>query len=972
MRLPSAALLRLYTTKPMAATMPLVMRSDGDGEVRSAPALVFCPPDLGKTDDFAAIPRAGDLGMLGPAATQAVQAAAANGDDDADAAEQRRQTEFISRVEAMLARDEDADNVTRFGESASDASYDFDEYVLLRDAAAAARAAGGAVDTAFDPQFRAFANEGRNGIAGFLEYSMLPLTGFGLQVATANAGSLRETLWSWWIDYCAAQAYNRLAQFSRSGAAAATGGLSLEVYYGHCLNWWLSSSQAEGAREFLLSDGARGLDDVFRPEFWEEARDAIFALYFETVPAADAQGAGGSDGLDFEPIPIDEALFGLRVIHRQTWHLLGYARGELVKTVPLGPREVQRVSIRIMRRRKYTRNSEEATSYETSQESGQTTKDTSEVVSEASDKLNKSLSADVSGGYGPFFQARISGSISNEVSQSSKETNSRLNEVMQKTASRMKRDTKLTVSTEREESYQEERSSELTNPNDEVAVTYLYHRLQQRHWVSTEIGEVQSVVFVPEPLPPVIDEDWVRLNADTIREALLDPDFAQVISAIRREPAALPRTDLARFDAAIAAGTNAIGDYRTFSGAGDLPDILASGQAFYERQYDRRNAADVDEARRRVQTDALLAHIRRNLLYYMRAIWTGEDRDRRLQRFSRMVVPVQWTFVPQGPLPPIGPATPGEVPGEFVPDMSSLRPLSEILDMTGPIGFFLNCSVYRLRDDPGLVNLHQALAYLRALYMRFEVNPSFVTNAGGLTVRQAMVLSPRAMADDFRILYSGARQSWLLRVPNRGEIDWPPVAREQDRSLQTLGIRLWIDGVPQDGDELRIRTFGTGELEDPHLRLIQILYPPPPPAQEAAVFTEELQRQILAVVPELAEDTGPVDDWASLEEPRRDLFRRFRARYLMLRDAGRLVALDTGNLVLELEISRRPALEAFKRLHREVDVLSAYEDLVRRNTGRSPSPAAALCKSARRPRHRARNRGDRQRKPAGDRARRRG
>jgi hypothetical protein len=53
-------------------------------------------------------------------------------------------------------------------------------------------------------------------------------------------------------------------------------------------------------------------------------------------------------------------------------------------------------------------------------------------------------------------------------------------------------------------------------------------------------------------------------------------------------------------------------------------------------------------------------------------------------------------------------------------------------------------------------------------------------------------------------------------------------------------------------------------------------------------------------------------------------------RYLLLRDSGRLVTVDTANLVLELEASKGVALEPFKRLHRYIDVLKEEEERRRR------------------------------------------
>jgi gas vesicle protein len=952
---------RPTTTGPLAAALPLGLRLyDGDTTARLVPARLFSPAVLGKTDDFRAALNGGSLGRIDAtsartapraqvqyperaSASRTVEGAMAippergalamgNGvaaEREAASTDKIRQRDnFLERARELLSPS-GIPTESRFGVSASDATYDFDEYVMLRDAAA--RGAGGGSGTFYDPRFALLRSEAGNGIASFLDYAMIGLSGIELQKARANAGALRELLLSFWTTYCGVRAYNRLAQFPRGDIAAAANGLSPEAYYGVGLGFSLSSVAQDEATEYLLSDGASGLEAELTQAFWLQILDAVFVNYFAQIPAA----TGMQPDYDFDPFATDEVLFGVRVIHRQTWRLLGYARGELVKTIPLGPRESQKVSVRILRRRKVARTSEEATSFETSQESGQTTKDTAEVVSEASEKTAKNLSAEVSGGYAPFFQAKVSGSLSSDIAESSKETNSRLNEKMQKTASRMKRDTKVTVSTEIETTFEENRSSELVNPNDEVAVTYMYHRLQQRHWVSTEVGEVHSVVFVPEPLPPTIDEAWVRRHADAILGALLDPAFAPLVQAIRDEPTTLPRippAEIARFQAALQAGIDATNRSSTFSGARDLPDMLGAGQAAFERQIDRETGFDVDEARRRYRSQVLFDHIRRNILHYLRTIVLEEDRDQRTQRLSRLLVPTQWTFVPSGPIPPVGPAVPGEVQGEFKPIVGTERPVSEVIDPTGPVGFILNCAVYRLRSEPRLANLHEALAYLRSQYMRFDLTLNGNAAAASLTVRQFVVHTPRNFTGSFTIIYRQGRGLWLLEVLGRSEMDWPPVAvRPDDGALDILGVMLWLEGQPTDGAAFQVQLVPTGQLEDPHLKLVRIQYPAPRALDEAQVFTEVLQRDMLNIVPELEGDGLVVGPWADLTARQQEGYRREYHRYLMLREAGRLVPLDTANLVLELEVSRTPALEPFKRLHRYVDVLSAYEETLRRS-----------------------------------------
>ena len=70
-----------------------------------------------------------------------------------------------------------------------------------------------------------------------------------------------------------------------------------------------------------------------------------------------------------------------------------------MKTVPLGPREVRKVTVKTLRRNKAARTSEEAESTETTGESTTTSKDTSDVVTESAKKVSRHLEAEVSGGY---------------------------------------------------------------------------------------------------------------------------------------------------------------------------------------------------------------------------------------------------------------------------------------------------------------------------------------------------------------------------------------------------------------------------------------------------------------------------------------------------------------------------------------------------------------------------------------------
>jgi len=985
--LPAAAPSWLSTPHAISGSLPLDFRESEDGG-ELAPATVFAPPQLRTKESFLRRWTSSEMAMRANGGTaekakdevkatdearrdakkvgidlseikgtgkngrirvgdvkRAVEEtdssalAATDGSALVSAEDHSPDEEFLGRVEAML-KGEDSDGLqSRFEASSSDVSYDFDEYALLRnpDEPLVPRFTSDLVPPQgipSDPRFQRFTNAAENAIALFAKFARQEaanVLGTNPPVLGIREAALRQDLLvPWWFGVCAIRAFNDLLRYSRSQIKKDKK-MSPEALYGEALQQYFQATATEEAKNFLVTGKDDALDKLLTVEYWEELLTKVFATKsFENIAQVDPTAPEGE--YPFDPFSPDEVLFGLRVIHRQTWHLLGNRSGELVKSIPLGPKESQKISTKVVRRTKVARTAEEALALETTAETGTTTKDTSEVVAEASEKLNRHLEAEVNGGIGGFFQAKVSGGISQDISSSSKQTNSNLNETMQKTASRMKRDTKITVSTEGEETFEEMRSSEITNPNDEIAVTYLYHQLQQHYRVSTEIGEVDSVVFVPEVLPEWgdIDEGWVRDHGDVIAEVLLDSSFAPVLASIRQDPKDLAFADSDVFKSAADAGIKGVDAYKGFTG-GLMPDILASGPQLFERDYERRNSLAMDMKRRSHQADGLLMHIRRNILHYMRAIWASEDYDQRMQRYSRMRVPTMWFFVPRTPVPAAsGPTLPLEVEGVFVPLSESARPLSEVIDPVGPIDYLFNCAIYRLRDDPKLANMHHALAYLRAAYQRFAVDVKPSDNAG-VSRRQVVAYAPRSFSADYTFTYRKNSGKWLIENKWRDESEWFEVNVLEDGSLDALGLRIWLDGAPGDKDTLAIELRAMGDLEDPHLRLVQMLHPMPPQNVEARVFTDDLLREMSATMPELPEpDSNQPLTWDKLDDEQKAQYREHYHRFLMLRESGRLVTLDTANVVLDLEVSRSAALEQFKLLHRYLDVRKEYEETRRR------------------------------------------
>jgi len=935
LRRPADLAYRTVGAVPLRGSLPLNLRTDTDDAEDAAtlrPAVLFAPVHLGRHQPLPTIQSAGQAADgLEPA--PAPRWTGVSVDGHGGAAEARARMDFPDLAARLLA-DPSAGTAATALARAADATYDFTEYVLLRDRDDPISPGSYPPEPIpGDPRFQRYLGKARVGVQAAVDYALVPFGNPTPEMGT-EAANLRELLYGWWRDVCSVRAFNRLSRYSPEDIEDQAGEFLVDKtpdgYYGSCLGSWLMSVAVEQMRSYLTGDHDAA-DPLFTVAFWEDVRDAVFANYFNGLDYVDPAMKAGA--YPFEPLPVDEVIFGLRVVHRQSWHQLAYGRGDLVGTVPLGPRESRKVSIKATRRSKSGRTSEVASSFETSGESSTTAKDTSEVVDEATAKADRKADGEISGGYPPFVNAKISGSTSEDVGSSSKQTKTSLNERMQKTATRMKRDTKVTVSLEEESTFEQSASTELINPNDEVAVTYLYRRLQQRYWVSAQIDEVNSVVLVPEPVPDFdeVNEDWVRAHGEVLAGALLDASFASVLAAIRTEPGNLQYANGSVFRNAADSAIQATGAYGGYTGGGDLPDVLASGQQFYERDFERREALAMDQARRQHQIEGLLAHLRRNILHYLRAIWDSEEPDQRMQRYSKLRVPVMWTFVPRTPVSGqnVGVGVGLDVDGVFMPALGAPATLDDIIDPVGPVGYLFNCSIWRLRDDPKLINLHQALAHLRAAYTRFAVHVT-LPQGSALSVRQAVAVAPRRFSAEYTITYRTARQRWLVPVPNRTEADWIQLNPLPDGSLDVLGIRVWLDGTPADQETAVVSAQVTGELQDPHLLLVQAQSPLPPAGQEAATFSDALLADMAAMYDWPPPGPGRQRTWDDLTVSEKAEVRARYHEFLMLRDSGRLVTLDSANLVLDLELGRSAVLEPFKRLHRYLDVMKEYEELRRR------------------------------------------
>lgn len=225
--------------------------------------------------------------------------------------------------------------------------------------------------------------------------------------------------------------------------------------------------------------------------------------------------------------------FGLITTYRQKWEPLGYQVGELVKTIPLAPKEVRRFSKKVAIRKSRAEKEVENSLQVRKSESTETARAETEIVQKAQRKTNYQLSAE--GGVNVAI-ANASGksAFGQDAATESQEVKKEFREAVFKAAEEYKSERTVEINVSSSEEFTFEESGEISNPNDELPVTYLFYELQRRFRVSEAIHRLTPVVLVAQefPKPSQIDEDWIVAHDWILRRVILDDSFIPALNYV--------------------------------------------------------------------------------------------------------------------------------------------------------------------------------------------------------------------------------------------------------------------------------------------------------------------------------------------------------------------------------------------------------------------------------------------------------
>jgi len=226
--------------------------------------------------------------------------------------------------------------------------------------------------------------------------------------------------------------------------------------------------------------------------------------------------------------------FGLLTTYRQTWRPLAYQVGDLVATVPLAPGETRTYTKKTTESLRSSQVLNRSSSRSSSASSDEDLKAESEIVSKAAQAGKFASNAHGEGTLG-VFTVGASVDASTDLSSESAQTKRDIRSAVRKAAQDYRDEQKIDLTTSRDFTRDSSETGTISNPNNEITVTYLFYELQRRYEVSERLHRIRPVILVAfeVPAPHQIDDAWLLSNESVLRPALLDASLVPAFELLR-------------------------------------------------------------------------------------------------------------------------------------------------------------------------------------------------------------------------------------------------------------------------------------------------------------------------------------------------------------------------------------------------------------------------------------------------------
>jgi hypothetical protein len=192
--------------------------------------------------------------------------------------------------------------------------------------------------------------------------------------------------------------------------------------------------------------------------------------------------------------------FGLLITWRQIWTPLAYQAGQLVKSIPLAPKQTQKLAITRKTVKKRSQKEVENNLRVLKDETSQTNRAEQEIVNKASNSTSFSISNSSTENFEVGSDTLTTG-FKQDAAKSSDDAKKSFHEAVFKSAQEFKHEKTTEITTEEIQEVESVETTEITNPNDEIAVTFLFYELQRRYRIFERLYRVRPVVLVAQEFP---------------------------------------------------------------------------------------------------------------------------------------------------------------------------------------------------------------------------------------------------------------------------------------------------------------------------------------------------------------------------------------------------------------------------------------------------------------------------------------
>jgi hypothetical protein len=222
--------------------------------------------------------------------------------------------------------------------------------------------------------------------------------------------------------------------------------------------------------------------------------------------------------------------FAIRLVYDQVLTPIQYQAGELVKAIPLAPRQSQKVVVTRKRQRKRSIKEVENNLRAVKEEMSNTNRVEQELAKRTSMKTSFSHTATTDDKMGDS----VSSSFTVDAAKSTDNVKKSLQERVFKVTQEIRNERSVTINTEEQEDFESQETSVIENVNDEVLMTLVYFELQRLYKVKVKLVQIQPMVLVAQemPRPDEIDADWIVAHDWILKRALLDDSYLPILNSV--------------------------------------------------------------------------------------------------------------------------------------------------------------------------------------------------------------------------------------------------------------------------------------------------------------------------------------------------------------------------------------------------------------------------------------------------------